>query len=397
MKNDALARVAGEHMKVLVVDDEPEIVQEEVELLCRAGFVCEAAGDARAAIDKIVAQPEIAVAVVDIKMPVMSGLEMARHLRDTLPPERDLALIVATGHAGVAESIAALKLGALDFLTKPFAPEHLVHAVGRAVETVRLRRLERDFTAQLQDRLDRRTDELVRACRVKDTFLSLISHELLTPLTTIVGASDIIAAEHQAAGDNTSQPHNKAISEAAAKLVRIVETILELVDLNAGELVLERSDFDVRDMIGELVEAFQPRVVAASQRLKVDIAANLPRICGDQERIKQAVGNLIENAIAIAFSSPDGEIRLSVEPAGDGIALSVADRGKGMSAEQRAAAFKPFWQADGGADKEVYGLGLGLTLARLFTELHGGEIALTSAPSEGTTVTMTLPANEIGA
>jgi len=395
MKNDALARVASEHMKVLVVDDEPEIVQEEVELLSRAGFVCEAAGDARAAIDKIVAQPEIAVAVVDIKMPVMSGLEMARHLRDTLPPERDLALIVATGHAGVAESIAALKLGALDFLTKPFAPEHLVHAVGRAVETVRLRRLERDFTAQLQDRLDRRTDELVRACRVKDTFLSLISHELLTPLTTIVGASDIIAAEHQAAGDKTSQPHNKAISEAAAKLVRIVETILELVDLNAGELVLERSDFDVRDMIGELVEAFQPRVVAASQRLEVDIAANLPRICGDQERIKQAVGNLIENAIA--FSSPGGEIRLSVEPAGDGIALSVADRGKGMSAEQRAAAFKPFWQADGGADKEVYGLGLGLTLARLFTELHGGEIALTSAPGEGTTVTMTLPANGAGA
>ncbi len=395
MKNDALARVASEHMKVLVVDDEPEIVQEEVELLSRAGFVCEAAGDARAAIDKIVAQPEIAVAVVDIKMPVMSGLEMARHLRDTLPPERDLALIVATGHAGVAESIAALKLGALDFLTKPFAPEHLVHAVGRAVETVRLRRLERDFTAQLQDRLDRRTDELVRACRVKDTFLSLISHELLTPLTTIVGASDIIAAEHQAAGDKTSQPHNKAISEAAAKLVRIVETILELVDLNAGELVLERSDFDVRDMIGELVEAFQPRVVAASQRLEVDIAANLPRICGDQERIKQAVGNLIENAIA--FSSPGGEIRLSVEPAGDGIALSVADRGKGMSAEQRAAAFKPFWQADGGADKEVYGLGLGLTLARLFTELHGGEIALTSARGEGTTVTMTLPANGAGA
>lgn len=131
--------------KVLVVDDEPEIAQEMSELLLGSGFRCDVANDPYEALDIMRADDDISIIVTDLKMPGLDGLEMVRILHAELPPNRDVEVVVVTGHAGTDEAIKALRLGVTDFLTKPVLPDHLIHVVKGACLASRLRGLERQI------------------------------------------------------------------------------------------------------------------------------------------------------------------------------------------------------------------------------------------------------------
>ena len=181
--------VPSELPSVLIVDDEIDIGEAVVEMLEYEGVTCLSAVSAQAALDLVQSDASIGVVVTDIRMPGMDGLEMARQLKAKLAPERDVFIIVVTGHAGMKEAVEALKLGAEDFLTKPISPDHLLHSVRRAGEMVQLRQHERGFQKQLAQEVKIKTDDLNEANHklsaancIKDQFLSVMGHELRTPL-----------------------------------------------------------------------------------------------------------------------------------------------------------------------------------------------------------------------
>lgn len=395
--------------KVLIVDDEPEILVEVVDVLEDAGFSCFSSTDPKEAIDIARAEENLNIIVTDLKMPGMSGLEMARAIAENRGENQKPELIVVTGHGDTAEAIKALRLGASDFLSKPVSPDHLVHAVERCAEIVRLKRLEIDFIARLEEKVERRTAEarqlagdlgianrelhsrnqqLFHANQVKSNFLSLMSHELRTPLNAVIGFSRIMASLDDPGGAEVAE-YSGSILRAGEKLLRIINTILELIDVEAGDVRLKPSDFDLGQSVERILEVYSPGIEDKNLTL-VRQGLDVPNILnGDSSRIGQAIGHILDNAIK--FSPDNGELAVRIHRQGKEIWLSISDQGKGMTREEVSLALEPFEQVDSSNSKTVYGIGAGLTLARIFIELHNGRLEMDSAPDQGTTVTLCLP------
>jgi len=292
-------------LKVLVVDDEYEVAEEIAELLSFDDFTrCEIACDSAQALDIIRNDEDISIIITDIKMPGMDGLEMIQRLQKKLNDERELAVIVITGHAGTQEAIKALQLGAMDFITKPVSPDHLLHAVGRASETLQLRKLDKHFREHLEFTVEERTqkarllsDDLLRANqklqtlnlelsasnRVKSEFLAMISQELGKPLVPIIGFAELIAMSSQARGDLEEHRYCKKISKWSAKLLHNINTILELVDAGNGELELASEKVNIADMVQHVVEVPRPKAESASIAITIlDDNDPIPTFQGDK-------------------------------------------------------------------------------------------------------------------
>ncbi len=398
--------------KILVVDDELETAEEVVDLLTFDGFTqCEIACDPLQALDIIRNDNNISIIITDLKMPGMNGLQMIRRIQKNLDSDRELAVIVITGHAGTQEAIKALQLGAMDFITKPISPDHLLHAVGRASETLQLRKLDKHFREHLEFTVEERTqearllsDDLLRANqklqalnleltasnRIKSEFLAMISQELRKPLVPIIGFAELIAMSSQARGDLEEHKYCKKISKWSAKLLRIINTILDLVDAGSGEIKLIPGKVDMTDIVKRVVEVLRPKAETASITMTI-IEGNeaIPTIQGDKKRLMQAIRNVIDNAIQ--HCPPNTKVTIKVSNVEDGLKISVSDNGIGMSKEEVRIASEAFRQVDGSYAETTGGLGLGIPLAHIFVELHGGKLRITSNKGKGTTVDIEIP------
>ncbi len=199
--------------KILIIDDEPDIVDEVVEQLEDEGLVCVSAYNAAQALELIEADTAIGVVVTDIRMPGMGGLEMARKLSDDYGDSRDLFVIVVTGHAGMKEAIEALQLGAEDFLTKPISPDHLLHSVRRAGEMIHLRANERFYQQKLEQQVQAKTTEV----RELAADLAARNQELHTKKSGADGGQPIegrIPANDEPRVEHTAQRHHRLLAIA---------------------------------------------------------------------------------------------------------------------------------------------------------------------------------------
>jgi two-component system cell cycle sensor histidine kinase PleC len=227
--------------------------------------------------------------------------------------------------------------------------------------------------------------------RAKESFLAAMSHELRTPLNAIIGFAELIDAE-VFGPVAVPQYHGyvRDILASARHLLRIVEDVLEISRAEAGELVLNKREVDVLTLIGESL----PTVDAQRRSKQIRIVADAPDhlvIKVDPEKMKRVLSALLSNAVK--FSSDASDVRIAVRLHDcDMLTISVEDQGIGMDPHAVERAFAPFVQLDDDLSRQFDGSGLGLPLARLLTELHGGHVQLESAPGVGTTVSVTLPA-----
>ena len=390
---------AREDALVLIVDDEHEVVEEIAEKLEMHGYRCLTAMDAEMGLEIFSSLPNISIIIADIRMPGMDGLELCRIIKKKTFGERDIALLIITGHAGLPEAVEALKVGALDFLTKPISPDFLLHAVKRAVHHVNACALEREFkerlkaevaakTAELQDKaneLEVANTKLMLANQVKDEFLAMISHELRTPLNAIVGFASVI--EHDLTNPDQREFIGK-IKNAGWQLTEMINSMIDMVAVETKTLKLNLSEVSIADLIKQTIEVYRSQ----SEKNGVSIEANKVHAITatlDGLRISQAVGRLIDNAIK--FSPEGGVIRVSAQQTGDTLAISVWDDGPGISEEDQKKALQPLRQVDGSTTRKCGGIGVGLSLARMFAVLHGGGLTIDSISGQGTAVTITLP------
>jgi len=229
------------------------------------------------------------------------------------------------------------------------------------------------------------------ADKAKSEFLAHMSHELRTPLNAIIGFSQLIMLKDpQFPLSPKQEEYLRDIHNSGEHLLDVINGILNLAKIDAGEAVLEEEFFEVSEIVDWAFRLLAEKAEAASIALRMDIEPHLPDVWGDPRLIRQALLNLVSNATK--FSNAGGQVR--VRAARDQLGnlnIVVSDSGIGMTEEEIAVALMPFRQVESSSHRRFEGTGLGLPLAKKFIELHGGTLVIESAPSEGTTVTVVLP------
>lgn len=224
--------------------------------------------------------------------------------------------------------------------------------------------------------------------RLKTEFVSLVSHELRTPLTSIKGFVDLLFELEVERLSADQIEFLTIVRNNVDRLVAIINDLLDISRIESGHLMLDWSEFDLKQTIAEVAQSFQPQLATKRQRLTVDVATSLPFILGDRARVLQILTNLVSNAHK--YTPEGGEIAISARAEERFLAIDVADTGVGMTAEEIDQLFTKFFRARNRATQQAGGTGLGLTITRSLVEALGGQIDVTSQPGEGTTFHFTL-------
>ena len=237
------------------------------------------------------------------------------------------------------------------------------------------------------------------ASRTKSLFLANMSHELRTPLNAILGYSEMLREEAEDDGLEEFGADLSKINVAGKHLLALINDILDLSKIEAGKMELFLESFEVEALLREVTQLARPLVDANSNRLTLDLAPDLGAMQADATKVRQCLFNLLSNA---AKFTKNGELNLrvrretiaSLEAEGERewLVFEVRDSGIGMTPEQVLKLFQAFSQADASTTREFGGTGLGLALTRRFCQMMGGDVTVSSAPGEGSTFTINIPA-----
>ena len=242
--------------------------------------------------------------------------------------------------------------------------------------------------ARLFREIEEKSRELAEASQHKSQFLANMSHELRTPLNAILGYTELMA------DGAYGEPSEKMVGilqrlEANGKhLLGLINDVLDLSKIEAGQLVLELSDYCIQDIAQTVRSTLEPLAADKKLGFKVEIAPQLPPGHGDGRRLTQVLINLVGNAIKFTDT---GEIAIKAEANNGAFYVSVQDTGPGISAADQARLFQEFQQADNAITRKKGGTGLGLAISKRIIEMHGGRIWVESQVGQGSTFTFTLP------
>lgn len=224
------------------------------------------------------------------------------------------------------------------------------------------------------------TNEKLRRNMVAD-----ISHELRNPLAAI-------RAQLEAIEDGVLEADHETIAslvEDVDVLARLVDDLQQLSQVESGQLVLERMEVDVKEVLEGMSQRFAPQLESSGVTLTVTTEAGLPGVDADPVRLAQVVLNLVKNALG--HTPAGGSMALEAVRAGDMVEISVSDTGLGISKEDLPFVFERFYRSEKARERATGGAGIGLTIARSLVEAHGGSISAESEPGSGTRITFTLP------
>lgn len=249
-------------------------------------------------------------------------------------------------------------------------------------------RLLQERLKAVNDELSVKNNELQRATRLKSQFLANMSHELRTPLTAIVGYAGLLL-NNVAGAMNEKQRRFVDYMEGSAKhLVALINDILDLSKIEAGELELKKEDFAVQEVLNEVISMLAPAARGKGVLLECSVAQGVS-VHADLLRFKQVLANLLSNAVK--FTKEKGTVRLDSCPEGEFVVTSVQDTGIGISKADQESIFRDFFRARAASATAVDGTGLGLAITKRLVEQHGGRIWLESEPGKGSRFSFSMP------
>ncbi len=253
-------------------------------------------------------------------------------------------------------------------------------------------------SARVEQALRLRTEALETADRLKSEFISNVSYELRTPLNTIIGFTEILAHQYFGKLNKRQIGYCRGIAESSERLLTVINDILDLASIEAGRMSLERVSVAPRALLETVAAVMHESARARDLKVTIECRSDLAPIVIDERRIKQALCNLVSNAIK--FTPEGGSITLAGGIEDGHAVMTVSDTGVGIRAEDRERVFESFERghvAMGERSGPVRGsgAGLGLSLVKRIVELHGGRVTIDSVPDRGTTVTCTLPAQSV--
>ncbi|MBN1537875.1 MAG: PAS domain-containing protein [Anaerolineales bacterium] len=225
-----------------------------------------------------------------------------------------------------------------------------------------------------------------QAEEIKSTFISVISHELKTPVALIKGYVSTLRREDASWDRSVVNDSLEVIEEEADRLTELIENLLDASRLQAGALSISLSDVSIKHMVEKIVDKFKTQ--SSKHHFKVDFPDNFPVVMADESRIIQVISNLLSNAIK--YSKEGGEIRVAGQMRPDQVIICVSDEGPGISPEDIPHVFDRFYRSSD-ATRMTKGAGLGLYLARAVVEAHGGRIWVDPKPGDGARICFSLP------
>ncbi|MBV6657394.1 MAG: PAS-domain containing protein [Devosiaceae bacterium] len=244
----------------------------------------------------------------------------------------------------------------------------------------------------IEDTLRESNAALEEAARIKTAFIKHVSYELRSPLTPIVGFTELLLTPETGHLNERQSEYLGYVKASTNTLKVLVDSVLDLATVDAGMLALSIDRVPPDALIDEAMAGLEERASDARMTIERRLDPHAPFVTGDRVRMRQVLYNLLSNAIS--FSRPGNAVRVRTTARNGQVELSVIDHGRGMTPEQMEAAFEPF---ETGANRQGTGAGLGLTLARALVELHGGTIKLWSREGLGTVVRCTFPGpNAVG-
>jgi GAF domain-containing protein len=242
--------------------------------------------------------------------------------------------------------------------------------------------------ARLFREIEDKSRQLEEASQHKSQFLANMSHELRTPLNAILGYTELMADGAYGEPSEKMLGILRRLESNGKHLLGLINDVLDLSKIEAGQLVLELSDYSVQDIAQTVRSTLEPLAADKKLGFKVEMAAELPPGHGDGRRLTQVLINLVGNAIKFTDA---GEVAIKAEANNGSFYVSVRDTGPGISAADQAKLFQEFQQADNAITRKKGGTGLGLAISKRIIEMHGGKIWVESQPGQGSTFSFTIP------
>jgi signal transduction histidine kinase len=356
---------------ILIIDDEESIRDGCRQALEKLGYAVLDAGDGNEGI-KIAREAKPDIALIDLKMPGISGMEIIEILSRDLP---DMVLVMITGYATIVSAVEAIQKGTYDYLPKPFSPDQLRAVTQRAIEHRNLK-IE---TRRLREEKD----------RMEKSFITFVSHEMRSPLVVI---RQYLEALKAVAGDRLNRDMTEIIERCCARIQNLetmVEHWLDISKIGEGAFVGKKEPLDLLYIIGRTAEEMAPICKANGLQLEImDLPEKIPEILGDPESLLRVLTNIIGNATK--YTPENGRISISAKSDDYHVTVRISDTGAGIPADKLPFIFEPFYRVRGKEERQR-GSGLGLTFCKRIMELHGGEIAASSVEGQGSTFLLKFP------
>ncbi|GAB4488632.1 MAG: response regulator [Thermodesulfovibrionales bacterium] len=357
--------------KIIVVDDDPRVLDVTTILLRESGYLVAPFPRAADGLAELKSAGADAV-ISDIVMPEMTGIELLRQIKDFAP---DLPVLLMTGFTDIENAVAAIKIGAFDFLLKPYTPEQLLHAVAKAFRFKRLLETEQDYKRVLGE-FNQELETLI-AERTMSLMAMTLADRIRNPASVIGLTSRKLIQRPDTPED--LKPALQAMLDEALKLDRLVQDFQCILTSKQSKFVYE----DLNALVRTLLEILGPELVEKGIWMDVKLSSEPIRMNMQKDLLRMALLNLLRNAIEA--TPRNGTVSVSSSATADRAALVIADTGPGVPQDLLEKIFDPLFST------KEHRFGMGLPLAKqVFTE-HMAELTVRSEPGTGTAFTISFP------
>jgi len=393
---------------VLIIDDDPAVGKTLAAILNKSGYLVHWVGNGNDALTYLknggMINP-LTVALIDIRLPDMNGVDVLREIKSL---NSDYGAIMMTGDADLETAVRSLNEGAFAYVLKPYHSDEIKSLIEKVLDKQRLllenraliERL-KEWNIELEKKVQEKTAELqsknmtllgvVEKMKVinemKSRFVANASHELQTPMTSILGFSTMLLDYWDRIDQKEVTKFLQIIRDEAQRLTRLARDLLDLSRIQDGRVDIAKKKIDLKiiaERVRENLHLLRPQVA-----IEISFEEAAREIISDQDKIQQILTNLIDNALK--FSNDDERVQVSGRLQERSVIIDIIDHGVGIPQDKCEKIFESFYRIHDDIGKNVRGAGLGLPIAKALVEALGGVIQVESELGKGSTFTFILP------
>lgn len=369
---------------ILIVDDTPENLISLKKVLEKNNFEVDTASSGEEALKKVL-KNEYVLIILDVQMPGMDGFEVAEAISGYSKARETAIIFLSAANTENKFITKGYSSGGLDYITKPVDMDILLLKVKTFYRIYEQSRKLIEIQKALLDEIEFRK----QAERKKDEFISIASHELKTPLTSVKGYVQLLERSIDKGDVPTLKKHLLKAKIQLEKLNELITDLLDISKIESGKLKFNKQPF----MMDALLDSVTDIIHQSNPEFKIIKTGTAKReICADEMRIEQVIINFLTNAIK--YSPGTSEIHIKVEERGEHIYVGVKDFGIGINADQQKNVFEKFYRVEETAI-HFQGLGIGLYISAEIIRRHNGEVGVQSIPGEGSEFYFSIPLQSI--
>ncbi len=332
---------------------------------------------------ELLAENEYTIVICDVMMPRLDGYEVLEASRK-LSNNAEVPFIFLSANKQKDAAETGLKAGAIDYLTKPYNLTELIYKVRNLSRVKHLYQKINDS----KEELERINEDLKRLNEEKDDVLRIVSHDMRSPLSSIIGLAAILKDGDYSSDEEVHELSNM-IQYSGENLLKLVNSLLDVAKLESGVIKIEKEFVYLRYFLENILYGFEPLAKKKQIELVILLPEQKCKLFIDKPKIHQIVSNLVSNALK--FTPFNGKVTIEFNVNGKDLHFCVADTGIGIESEMLDEIFKKFGNYQRQGTSKEKGTGLGLSIVKRFVELHGGTIKVESNTSEGTKFKIVIP------